>query len=1616
MVNDSRIITDYDGATRTATVSPDFNSTVSASSRFVLDTKFSSVESLVARSSTTDTFMLAHANISPLSKNQSIGTTPGSLALSQQFQPVFVYDSRAEPLLVRIGEANIADNTIADFSYSYRRLYQTVTFTSGVSQPLSVGTGESLQEAATTSEKQQYYQVIVTTPPTGTQWYYSGQTVPAQAITSVSTASRTLTIDNAGNMTANIYAIVNAGAPTSKTKRFITANNTLVDPTSGRKPFKVFSGNSAAFVAPFDGQTIIDESLVQRKPGSVQHLFTTDAYSLVSVLDFSGTAITTSSYNAGSYANVTSRYTLDTGQKDSYYDWSAIVLKPGQNPPRGPLLVRYNRFTSNGSGYFDVDSYTRLGRQEDGGSGIDYGSIPVFISQDGLRTSLKDYFDFRPVRSDAANAILTSVTSDYLANNFVLSINESVLGPQIAEPGLDIITNYEYYLPRIDRVVLTKNREFLVLQGTPSVNPVVPIESEDSMTLYILSYPPYMSFATSAAIQSFTHKRYTMKDIARLDKRIQNLELYTSLTFAELATVNKNDRSVRDDKGISRPKNGILVDSFVNKDAAAVIQPDFNAAIDIVNRMCRGSYNISSTRVFSNTIFNNSNVEIDGPLMLLASSNTTFLSQNKASKTLNVNPFNIVNYIGSVKLDPPSDVWKSETRVESQNIDLSGGQAAKEAWESIQSTSWGAWNSTWTLQSRTTLDTKTTGIDVTRVDGGWASAQLEAAFERTGTTSVAHAAGITARGDVTYTTETRVLETGTLEQTRTGILTKIVPQQLSQSIGDKVVDVSVVQYMREKNILILAERFKPFTTVYSFFDNVNVDDKVAKVNRFTMSENNLQYQTTLSNAETVTFYKATSNTALASTDTEIGTGGVILTSNNNAFILSMNPVASFGSWSDCATNGIWVKGNVTGKTYRATNWYHQTGRALAGSASTITLAFTAGGAFNAANYVGKVIYIIAGTGRGQSATISGYDPSTRIATITGTWTTNPDATSVYSIGTLETTQEGTCAAIFFVPADVFRTGEKVFRLIDDRFNNIENSRTNGDAKFYASGIVETVQDQIVTVFTPTIARSTVNQKTSETVSSVKTVTNTVKQNNVVIGYYDPLAQTFLINPNQYPQGIVVDSIRVCFKTKDSSVPVTCQIRPVVNGYPSSAVIYPYGEKTLTPDKVTITDSPDLNDPTKYTEFKFDVPVLLLPGEHSFVLVTNSNGYEAFIAEIGAVDLVTNNKISEQPYTGSLFLSQNGSTWTADQNADLMFSVQKRVFSNRIGIANFEVDMTSNANDTVFDVMQLMSTDAKVNNTDIKYEFVSELDSGSTQPLLEILPNQDYECNDSYGRRVLKKSTGNTTFQLRTTLTSSNPDVSPMIDITRLNLLTIENKINNLPLQNSGFVIVNQGSGYTGNAIVTIDYPNGSVGQGSGASAVGVYDPVSGKIVRIDLTNAGTGYITSPRITINAPASGIDTAVVAYNGEDKASGGNSNIRYITKRVKLASGFDAGDFRVYMDVYRPAGSGILVYYKLLSESDSSNFDDNNYQLMTEAASTINSFSSSKNEWFEANFAPGQYNSGVFDNKIQYTSSNGSEYKDYSLFAVKVVMYGDSTVNVPKIAQLRVVALPASSLSSS
>jgi hypothetical protein len=408
---------------------------------------------------------------------------------------------------------------------------------------------------------------------------------------------------------------------------------------------------------------------------------------------------------------------------------------------------------------------------------------------------------------------------------------------------------------------------------------------------------------------------------------------------------------------------------------------------------------------------------------------------------------------------------------------------------------------------------------------------------------------------------------------------------------------------------------------------------------------------------------------------------------------------------------------------------------------------------------------------------------------------------------------------------------------------------------------------------------------------------------------------------------------------------------------------------------------------------------MIPGEHAFVLLSNSNGYEAYVGEVGKLDIVSGLQISEQPYGGSFFQSQNGSTWSADQNLDIMFRIYRKTFSTSPATTQFLIDKPSS--NLAYDLIHTITSDVTMANTTLNYSFLSEKSIGGLTSFVTFNPKEDYTMDDGNGRRVLNPTTGNTSFILKATISTSNPDVSPILDVTRFGTIFVDNYINNLPLLNSGFLIANTGSAYANSADVTVSFTGGG-----GSGAVATATVVSNVITGIVVTNGGSGYTTSPTVTITPGSGGGSGASVTYNGEDKKTGGNSAVRYMTRRVTLADGFDSGDLRVYLTAYKPTGADINVYYKILSGSDADVFDNKNYQLMTQLGNA-NFVSTNKRDYRELSFAPGV--SSAANNSVNYTSGS-TAFNSFKTFSIKIVMSGSDTTDVPRVRDLRAIALPS------
>ena len=774
-----------------------------------------------------------------------------------------------------------------------------------------------------------------------------------------------------------------------------------------------------------------------------------------------------------SHTDITLRFTLDNGQRDNFYDIGRIKLNAGQLVPTGQLLINFNYFTHGSGNFFSIDSYTGQ---------LTYENVPSYTSDTtGTVYDLRDCLDFRPRVAD--NSTIISSGQD---RNFT-STGASTI--DIIKFNSDVSTDFEYYLPRIDKIFLDNLGNFKVSKGSSSLVPQLPSSIDNAMQIATIYLNPYTLNTNDLTVQKVDNKRYTMRDIGRLETRIANVEYYTQLSLLETQTQNMQ---IQDNQGFERYKNGFIVDNFTGHGVGDVTNRDYQCSMDMANGLLRPmcdsknvtliEANIDGTTITSSNRTNN-NYQKTGDLITLPYTETTSISQPFASHTENVNPFSIFTWVGSISLTPNSDDWYETNRLPDLVVNQEGSYDTlvknlnNPSLSSVElGTVWNSWQDTWVGNP---VETTTTG-------GAYRGTNNVAANGR-------GAGGWTVLAqDVTTTTSQ------TIAQTRTGVRTAIVPQIVQTSLGDRVLSVAFVPYIRSKTISFSATRLKPNTKIYPFFDGVSVSSYI--------------------------------------TPTGGSLGGNLITDANGA---------------------------VSG---------------------TFTI------------------------------------PDSKVDT-------NPR----------------------------WQTGTRVFRLTNSSTNSLINLETSAEGDYIAKGLLDTVQNTVIS----TRQSQTVRQDVVDTQNIVKTSTRTTQE---IIQWIDPIAQTFLVDDTG---GMFATSVDLFFQSKDNNIPVTLQIREVVNGYPSRTLL-PFAEVVLNPNDVNVSD-----DASIATNFKFPSPVYLQEKtEYCFAVLSNCNNYNVFVGKIGETQINSNRTISTNPYAGVFFKSQNGSTWTADQTQDIMFNINKAAFSNTTGTVTF----------------------------------------------------------------------------------------------------------------------------------------------------------------------------------------------------------------------------------------------------------------------------------------------------------------------------------------------------------
>ena len=493
-------------------------------------------------------------------------------------------------------------------------------------------------------------------------------------------------------------------------------------------------------------------------------------------------------------------FLFDDGQRETRYINGRLYIKPEKfskyietnedNPATGilslPFGVTYDYFQHSGSvGPFTVESY----------AGITYGDIPLFASNSlGKTTSLASCIDFRhsgPVGDELGGHV---VPEDNL-----VSIEES----------------HTYYQARIDKIVARQtfgdDINFDIIEGVPDLSPVAPADRPDSMTLYTIAMPPYTHNASDVAVKYIENNRYTMSDIGRVEKRVDDLEIYTKLSLIE-NEIEAMDIEKSTEPGVIGEKVGIVVDTFAGHGLGDVADSKYACSIDYENSTLRPGFAETNHALDTTTLVIGDNLQqsSDGLIHSKITDTQPIVSQSLSNGFISVNQFDLINWIGRLEIDPPSDQWFSTSVRPVVKINDMG---SNDNWKVNNfndsrgfGTQWNEWSSIWS------------GIE--NIDDKLQNVVGERFLEQARRTN--SDIFIASRIEKNVSSVSNIAKTIDQRKSRLNIRLGSVPDTLKKRVNDKVIDVSVVPFIRSSTLTIKAENLKPNSIVIPFFDGDDV--------------------------------------------------------------------------------------------------------------------------------------------------------------------------------------------------------------------------------------------------------------------------------------------------------------------------------------------------------------------------------------------------------------------------------------------------------------------------------------------------------------------------------------------------------------------------------------------------------------------------------------------------------------------------------------------------------------------------------------------------------------------------------------------------------------------------
>ena len=971
--------------------------------------------------------------------------------------------------------------------------------------------------------------------------------------------------------------------------------------------------------------------------------------------------------------NITSDFNLNGGFTKSHYDYSRIVRRPGASIPTRKIKIYVLKANYNSSDTGDITTVNSYNE-------FDYTSE---ISQTaGIRHT--DIIDLRPRVNDYSVTEGSRSPFEFLGRSF---LNGNHSSADIVADGESILLDYSYYLPRIDRIYLTKDGAFVVKNGTPADIPSPPGELPGALNIANITLPAYLYSAEEAQVKFIDHKRYQMNDIGRIEKRLSNVEYFTSLSRLETSV---QSQFVPDANGLDRFKNGFFTDNFSDRtvqDSGTGVKN----SIDRANNILRPAHHCTSINLqlgtdaiagigttsfandprYANILGNNiaRNIKNDGDVSNVISLNYSeveWFDQPYATRTESVTPFLVRFYQGTISLDPTADVWVDTNQLEVNDITMMGSldgvasalqvelrDNADGTRSGVSPIIWGSWETTGVdvdFDLDVSNDTETAANSLREAT----ASEFESLFEggaQNGRDALARRGGVVpsnfaveVTGETTLTTTVSGSVGVDLQQRRRGTrnsVSEVFPRPTS-SFGNRVVRREIIHKMRSRNIEFNSKGMKSFTRVYPFFDNISVSRFCTpKLVEIEMVSGTFQVGEEVFGTVGIT-------TANSDTTTNARIRCVVCQSNHR-YGDRTNP-------SDTFTQNPYDRNNTVPTTYsESSTILNIDTKDLSDESSDLTGGYVVTGM----NLVGQT--------SGAQARVSDVRLITdQIGVIIGSYRV-PDTSADSAL-------------------PMFDTGRNTFRLTSSSTNSKVEGLFNTAAEeiFYSQGDLD--QTQEVTLALRNATASIDNNADQQTRSLDDTASATATSEAVTVdsggdltgNFRDPLAQTFDIDDKE---GVFITSIDIFFQSIDFDGPMEVELREVELGLPVTKRIagslVQLDPGTSQNPKIQVS-----NDGTVATNVKFDYPVYLSgEREYAVVLLANVTDYRVWISRLGEIDITTVNNnesaqtlVSTQPLLGSLFKSQSGSTWTPSQYEDLKFKLYRADFVSNGNVQFFNQNL------------------------------------------------------------------------------------------------------------------------------------------------------------------------------------------------------------------------------------------------------------------------------------------------------------------------------------------------------